>query len=54
MFDPGLSLKATTLEAAWTLLETGVRDKFSPGGKPGSDPNHAEPGSDPTDAVDAV
>src|SRR5258708_21806396 len=29
MFDPGISLKGTTLEAAWRLLETGVRDEFS-------------------------
>jgi len=44
MFDPGLALKATTLEAAWSLLQ--------PGPDPGQTP--VRPGSDPEEATDAI
>ena len=55
MFDPGLSLKSTTLESAWRLLISGVRYDFSRE-KPGSDPKpeaHAE-GSDSIEATDVI
>ena len=49
MFDPGLSLKSTTLDAAWSLLETGVRDDFSGGEK-----SSLTPVSEAVDVIEAM
>ncbi len=55
MFDPGLSLKSTTLEAAWSLLpESGVRYDFSRSDSV-TEKSYLTPlSADSTDAADVV
>jgi NHLM bacteriocin system ABC transporter ATP-binding protein len=55
MFDPGLSLKSTTLDAAWALLkaaETGVRDPLF--GEAHANNGSLTPVSEAVDAIEAL
>ena len=54
MFDPGISLKGTTLDAAWRLLETGVRDEFSRGENSSLTPVSQPPSSEASDVIEAM
>jgi NHLM bacteriocin system ABC transporter ATP-binding protein len=58
MFDPGISLKGTTLGAAWRLLETGGRDEFSRSENssptPVSDNSYLTPISEAADVIEAM
>src|SRR5258706_4419031 len=57
MFDPGVSLKSTTLEGAWKLLETGktgVRDELSPRDNSSLTPVLTPVLQEATDAIEAM
>jgi hypothetical protein len=54
MTDPGLSYKATTLDAALRLLKSGTDSDFPGGGKSESVPDFGVPGFESEDAAEVI